>query len=146
MFGKKKMLEKIIHLLHLIPLLGLILIIKGMKELKKTDSKTKEWTKLDAKVIKLQDTLLAGSANTLYKPVYKYLLSETEYTGIGSVASYPAAYKVGEQLTILINPKNPKESEIFYKYYIVVPYLSILLGCALFIGGLIGSYYILIKK
>ena len=137
------MLKLIIHLFHLIPLLGLVSILKGIKELKKTNLKTKEWTKLDAEVIKLEGELLGGSPNTLYKPVYEYHLSGRKYKGIGVVASYPAAYKVGDTVTILVNRNNPEESEIFYKHYVYITYISVLLGSILFVGGLIGSYYIL---
>ena len=56
--------EWTIHLLHLIPFFGFLILIIGIKEVKKTKRKIKAWVQLTAKITDLMEvTGSVGSSN-----------------------------------------------------------------------------------
>jgi hypothetical protein len=65
-------------------------------------------------VIELKEESGAGAhSGTAYYPVIRFAdQAGQDHTFYSSMGSYPPAYEVGERVSILYNPANPKEAKI----------------------------------
>lgn len=142
-----------IYLLYLIPLFGVISFIIGIKELRKSSRRIKEWIKVTGNITALKEVAgpISLNSNTnstgvSFQSVYKFQIAEKEYTGTGSTVSSPAAYNVGDTVTILVNPDNPNESDIYDSSFIYMPFIPLILGIIFLTAGSIAVYYFIIAK
>jgi hypothetical protein len=69
-----------------------------------------------------------GGSTTMYTPVFEYAFSGKSYQHASSTSSSSPEYEIGEEVDVLVDPKNPKEILIntFWEKWFVVVLLGIM--------------------
>lgn len=75
------------------------------------------------------------SSNTIY-PIIRFLTTQQEWiTETANIGMFPGFYKKGQKITVVYDPKNPKQFIINSKINSLFPYVILVLGCLLVLFG-----------
>lgn len=99
-------------------------------------------TKADGMVIELRLSR-PGSGSSGHQPVVRFTTNEGSVVEfISSISSRPPAYKIGEQVQVLYDPKDPYHAEInsFLSLWLL-PSIFLLLGGVFFVIGSVMIYF-----
>jgi hypothetical protein len=130
-----------LNLFHLFPIIGIALTILGILFLNRTRRRFKEWKWSKAQVVSLGESM--GEEVTCYYPKYNYEVMGVTYEGRGSVASSSPRYQVGEEITIIVNPHNPSQSDVYNREVLYFSAIPLIMGLLFLLIGSVVSYLIL---
>jgi hypothetical protein len=130
-----------LNLFHIFPIMGIALTVFGILFLNRTRKRFKQWKWSRARVVGLGESLSEGA--TCYYPKYNYELMGTKYAGSGSVASSSPRYQVDDEITIIVNPQNPSQSEVYNREVIFFSAIPLIMGLLFLLIGSVVSYLIL---
>lgn len=85
----------------------LLLISFGVRTFR--ENKKADFTESVNAVVTELKVVPSDKGSSTYKAVFGYTYDGKEYSTNDSVSQYPAAYEVGEEVPILINPDKPSE-------------------------------------
>jgi hypothetical protein len=90
------------------------LALAGNLALASIRKKRGTWLPAAGTVIDLAETSgeLEDDEGPLYAPVYRYVVDGTSYTGTSPIAARPSNYKVGDPISVLVNPADPARSDV----------------------------------
>lgn len=91
-------------------MLGFLMLLGGGLWAQKTFSFKNQAQVVEGEVVALVAN--RGSDSTTYAPKYSFIVVGQQYTVISNTSSNPAAYSVGEKVSVLFDPSNPFEARI----------------------------------
>lgn len=93
--------------------LGAVFALFGYSNLVSTMKKRATWLTAEGSVVNFAEQL-GDHGRTLSAPIYQYTIDGKQYTDTSKIWSFPPRYKIGDRITIVVNPTRPNESHIMY--------------------------------
>ena len=114
---------------------GVVFAFLGYSNLVSTKKKRETWIAAEGSVVDLAEEL-GDKGRTLYAPVYQYTFDGRQYSATSKISSAPPRYKVGDRITIMVNPARPNDSEVMDSQISIFTYGMFAAGVLLLVVGI----------
>jgi hypothetical protein len=114
---------------------GAVFSLLGYSNLVSTRKKRATWISAEGSVVDFAEEL-GDKGRTLYAPVYQYTINGKQYSATSKIASAPPRYKVGDRITIVVNPTRPNDSDVMDSSISIFTYGMLAVGVLLLAVGI----------
>lgn len=110
----------------------------GFSKLLTIRDRRRNWVALEGSVTGLEERP-GNEGDTLYAPVFSYTVNGREVTKVSDVASTPPAYRVGDRIRLLVDPRGRKDPMVADKSLWIFSCGLLAMGLVCLAAGLLFS-------
>jgi hypothetical protein len=115
---------------------GAVFSLFGYSNLVSKRKKRATWLTVEGSVVNFAEEL-GDHGRTLSAPIYQYTIDGEQYTATSKIRSFPPRYKIGDRITIVVNPTRPNDSDIMDSGFSIFTHGLLAVGMLLLALGIL---------